>query len=1445
MEEEPSTSGGIKRSIPKELQNKMDETAAKIPRVTATPAVLDDNKKRYLVVGICLHSVISPALRKYVVPVLTALYEELILTQNIDTQTYSAHLKQYLPTNTKLNYKAVNNNETANGKANYDYKIKSVVDLSKLFLLPHMAYYTGFDETCDLSALLGLIINIDDKFSSAVISYAEDVRPRTLDGTNEICQLLNVLVESLICVANDTDTNSLETKKAQENLATISSTLFQLQNYMETRFSEINKVKENSEKGCTKVVATCRLDIYNDEKFKEAYSGFKSNIFNLSERYTREDKIKICRNYISEAEIQLVQEQNVDFTPLMCYLHSKNQSFNLTDFLECPFKTYQEEWEKFKALDPYKYCSLFLCVIYNGIMTESFDLYIENSTKNRQDWENIFEICGINRDIQVFNQRTQLESVNEPSSKFTIMISKKYEKEYFERIKSDVQLGKLNHCFYNTHMKYKAYRTSFIKILKSIDDEVLIPQIYQKPKNPSYGRHTDYSFETEGPFIKSFLRGYYGICRYFISKNVDLKKCDSDYSLLTAACQGGNEMIVQLLLDKGNDVNQVDGMKRTPLSAACSKGNEKIVMLLVDKGGDVNQVCSDGRTPLTAACYGRHENIVQLLIDKGSDVNQVDDTLAAACSRGNEKIVKLLIDRGSYVNKIGRYDQTPLTTACERGNEKIVQLLLDRGSDVNKVRRNGKDTLTAACERGNKNIVQLLLDRGSDVNQVDGKEQTPLTAACLKGNENIVESLLEKGIDVNMVDKGCDVNKVWSNNKTPLTTACIGGNENIVQLLIDRGSDVKLMDGHSLTIACEGGNEKIVQVLIANGSDVNQVNDKENTALTMACKYRNEKIVQVLIDNRSDVNQVDGLGMTPLTVACSGRNENERMFDEQHAKYYGTQVDNMIHAHIMRMTISCSGGDEKIVQLLIYKGSNVNQANGMGITPLSAACKGENEKIVQKLIDNGSDVNQILIHNGSGVNQVEKTGETPLTVACRGGNQQIVQLLIENGSVVNQADKTKQSYRGFICFEENGKIYSAIDYGSEVEQVAGMGKTPDEGSDINQVGGKRTPLTAACNGGDEKIVQLLIDKGCDVNRVDDMKQTPLMSACRGWNTKIVQLLLEKECDVNQDDGKRTPLTAACSRANEKIVQLLLDKGCDVNQVDGKGQSPLTAACNRGDEELVQLLLDKGSNVNHVDTCGGTPLTISCYRGNGKIVQLLLDRGSEVNQVDDMKQTPLTSACSGGNKKIVQLLLEKECDVNQDDGKRTPLTAACNRGDEELVQLLLEKGCDVNQVDGKGQTPLMAFCSGSSVFLFYGERRREKIVQLLLDKGSNLNKADTYGETLLTAACNRGNEKIVQLLLDKGISLNQVDDMKQTPLTAACSGGNEKIVQLLIDKGCDVNQVDGKGLTPLTAACIRGNEKIVQLLIDKGCDVNQVDGKGQTPLMAARYGENEQIIQLFI
>ena len=57
----------------------------------------------------------------------------------------------------------------------YDYKVRNHVDFSKLFLATNMAIYIAFDETIDISALLGMIINIDT-FPQNVRKISDQVR---------------------------------------------------------------------------------------------------------------------------------------------------------------------------------------------------------------------------------------------------------------------------------------------------------------------------------------------------------------------------------------------------------------------------------------------------------------------------------------------------------------------------------------------------------------------------------------------------------------------------------------------------------------------------------------------------------------------------------------------------------------------------------------------------------------------------------------------------------------------------------------------------------------------------------------------------------------------------------------------------------------------------------------------------------------------------------------------------------------------------------------------------------------------------------------------------------------------------------------------------------------------------------------------------------------------
>lgn len=130
-----------------------------------------EETQRWLIVGICLHSIIYPLLRRYVDPVISNLYHSLVSSDSINTQGYHRYLRKYPATNKYfLNYESINNNrslpkkkinnKSLNDYQNFDYKVTSHVELSKLFLQPNVAHYFGIDESCESSALLGLVINI-------------------------------------------------------------------------------------------------------------------------------------------------------------------------------------------------------------------------------------------------------------------------------------------------------------------------------------------------------------------------------------------------------------------------------------------------------------------------------------------------------------------------------------------------------------------------------------------------------------------------------------------------------------------------------------------------------------------------------------------------------------------------------------------------------------------------------------------------------------------------------------------------------------------------------------------------------------------------------------------------------------------------------------------------------------------------------------------------------------------------------------------------------------------------------------------------------------------------------------------------------------------------------------------------------------------------------------
>jgi hypothetical protein len=171
----------------------------------------------------------------------------------------------------------------------------------------------------------------------------------------------------------------------------------------------------------------------------------------------------------------------------------------------------------------------------------------------------------------------------------------------------------------------------------------------------------------------------------------------------------------------------------------------------------------------------------------------------------------------------------------------------------------------------------------------------------------------------------------------------------------------------------------------------------------------------------------------------------------------------------------------------------------------------------------------------------------------------------------------------------------------------------------------------------------------------------LQAALYGGYDKVIQLLLDQGTDVNAKGGEYgNVLQAALYRGYEKVVQLLLDQGAEV---DAEGTT-------EGRDEIVSILVGKAS------AQGGIFLSTSQtpeYPGKAGEVQALLElTGAAYAERADRYMTPLHRAVQGRHLGVVNQLLAMNANVRKrsNDGS-TPLHIGAYSRHLQVVNRLLE------------------------------------------------------------------------------------------------------------------------------------------------------------------------------
>lgn len=333
--------------------------------------------------------------------------------------------------------------------------------------------------------------------------------------------------------------------------------------------------------------------------------------------------------------------------------------------------------------------------------------------------------------------------------------------------------------------------------------------------------------------------------------------------------------------------------------------------------------------------------------------------------------------------------------------------------------------------------------------------------------------------------------------------------------------------------------------------------------------------------------------------------------------------------------------------------------------------------------------------------------------------------------------------------QDDAAIFAAIE-NKNLENVAVALKAGSSPNAVNEQ--QASALFAAVQKQAYEISRLLVAAGADVNYVNDQNigATPLMMAAAYKDMKLVNLLLENGAEVNKIDTNGDPaINWAAYYGYTDIAERLLSAGATTEQV-GHG-NPREIAMRRGHQPFVELMariadiklpspdtallitaiktesmegvveaLALGVSANETDFTGRPVLELAARTGNATLVKRLVDAGAEVDAADEIGFSAIMEAARDGHIEVARYLLEQGADANRRSKANalylTPMHMAGLSGKAEMVKLLVDAGAALDPLGREDGTPLM---------WALGEGKMETAMQLL-ELGADPHLKNKYG-----------------------------------------------------------------------------------------------------------------------
>ncbi|EAY10884.1 hypothetical protein TVAG_012500 [Trichomonas vaginalis G3] len=417
------------------------------------------------------------------------------------------------------------------------------------------------------------------------------------------------------------------------------------------------------------------------------------------------------------------------------------------------------------------------------------------------------------------------------------------------------------------------------------------------------------------------------IIKYLIEEknfDINLKNERNEYSPLLYAIIHNNYHVVEYLLSKGADYNQICNNLENPFQTAINKADFNILYLFKDLTIDyfpevilfqaiqtldenkikfvIDKVVKNGRKELLndidSVLYAIINNLsysINYLIDNDYfDVNQRDSTglsaLALSSICENTSLIKKLLSKNAIIKT------NDLEIVISARKWKIVSLLVDHVSyiseenisliygpiyfkqtvlakkilekikiDVN-FSKNGEAPIFACIKTKNYEMAKLLIERGADLEITGDNNATPLQVCCIYNSHEILQLLIENHAKLNVI---------YENEYTPLMVCALSNAYNCIEVLANNKVNLEEKDENGLSaffIACKNKSIGVMKKLLKYGANINTKSNKGATPLMVAAYANDTNICCYLLKNGADAKIVNDSGKSVLDFINMNKN---------------------------------------------------------------------------------------------------------------------------------------------------------------------------------------------------------------------------------------------------------------------------------------------------------------------------------------------------------------------------------------------------------------------------------------------------------------------------------------------------------------------------------------------------------------------------------------------